>query len=83
MPIDVEIADRNRVIGTIRSYLRGEASIMQVITSINNSSSPFRGQELFTILHQAEQQTLTVDVQTRETLMGTLKEELRKQGSLN
>ena len=83
MPIDVEIADRNRVIGMIRLYLRGEASIRQVVASINNSSSSFRGQELFAILHEAEQQTLTVDVQTRETLIGTLKEELRKQGSLD
>ena len=82
MPIDVEEADRNRVIGMIRSYLRGEASIKKVVESINNSSSAFTGQELFAILHEAEKQALNVDVQTRERLVGTLKEELRKQGFL-
>jgi hypothetical protein len=83
MPINVEIADRNRVIGMIRSYLRGEASTNQVVASVNNSSSSFRGQELYAILHEAEQQAFTVDVQTREALMGTLKVELRKEGFLD
>ena len=83
MPIDVEEADRNRVVGMILSFLRGEASISQVVASIDDSSSSFRGQELYAILHEADQQALNVDVQTRETLIGTLKTELRKQGFLD
>ena len=83
MPIDVEEADRNRVIGMIRSYLRGKTSIKQAIAAINNASPSFRGQQLNAILHEAEQQALTVDAQTREKLTAELKNELKKLGFID
>jgi len=81
MPIDVEETDRDRVFGMIRAYLRGKVSIRQAVAAVNTSS--FRDQELRTILHEAEQVALTIDVKTREILMATLRETLQKEGFLD
>jgi hypothetical protein len=75
MPIDVNDADRSRVLGMITAYLHGKVSIAHVRGTVSTSS--FRGMELRTIFEEAEASASTVPEDERRKLMTVLKDELQ------